>query len=357
MPPRYCWASYNAAMLELDGSQGEGGGQILRTSLALSLITQTPFHLVNVRAGRSKPGLQPQHLASVRAAATIGSARLRGDSIGSQDLTFDPGPVAPGRYRFAIGTAGATSLVLHTIYLPLAYHARQPSEIEIQGGTHVSTSPCFHFLDVTWRRYLEQLGFRLSLRMGRPGYYPRGGGEVSAILQPIERIRPLRLLSRGPMERVTGVSAVAGLPDHIAQRQARRATTRLTQRGLHVSIDTEQWEGGPASVLLLRFESSPVPVLFGALGARGKPAEAVADEAVDQALTWWDSGAPVDAHSADQLVLPLALADGPSELKVAEVTRHLVTNIGVIRQFLPREISCDGEHGAAGVVRIAAPGL
>src|SRR6516162_2236934 len=141
-------------MLDLDGSMGEGGGQILRTSLALSLITRKPFRLRNVRANRPKPGLQPQHLAGVRAAARIGNATVRGDAVGSREVVFEPGPVTPGKYRFAIGTAGSTSLLLHTTYLPLAWKTGQPSELILEGGTHVSTSPCFHFLDTTWRGYL-----------------------------------------------------------------------------------------------------------------------------------------------------------------------------------------------------------
>src|SRR5690242_12441798 len=160
-------------MIELDGSHGEGGGQILRTSLALSLLTRQPFHLRNVRAKRAKPGLQPQHLMSVRAAATIGQAQLRGASLHSTDLVFEPGETVPGKYHFPIGTAGATGLVLQTLYLPLALGTSQPSEVVVQGGTHVSTSPVFHFLDTTWRPHLERIGLRIKLRMVRPGFYPR----------------------------------------------------------------------------------------------------------------------------------------------------------------------------------------
>src|SRR5262249_59452481 len=212
----------SASIIDLDGSFGEGGGQILRTSLALSLLTGKPFHLRNVRANRSKPGLQPQHLMSVRAAARIGSAHTVGASLQSTDLEFTPGPVAAGNYRFDIGTAGATGLVLHTLYLPLALGTTGPSEITLTGGTHVSTSPCFHFLDVTWRRYLALMGMHVRLRMVRPGFYPRGGGTVVANIQPCQRIQSVNASQRGPVS-VTGFSAVAGLPDHVARRQARRA--------------------------------------------------------------------------------------------------------------------------------------
>lgn len=344
-------------MIELDGSLGEGGGQILRTSLALSLITGKSFHLTKIRAGRAKPGLQPQHLMSVRAAATIGSAYLIGDAIGSRELTFSPGPVKPGNYRFAIGTAGATGLVLHTIYLPLAWQASGPSEVILEGGTHVSTSPCFHFLDVTWRTYMERLGLKIALEMRRPGFYPRGGGEVRAVIQPCPRVSPITMTKSTPITKATGFSAAAGLPEHVARRQARRAEVRLRDRGIEADIGLQEWPGGPGSVLAIRFDEPPVPALFVALGARGKPAEAVADEAADEALKFAAAGAPVDAHSSDQILLPLVLADGASEYAVAEITRHLTTNISVIQRFVDRQIEVEGNEGESGIVRIAAGGL
>ncbi|HWG47231.1 MAG TPA: RNA 3'-terminal phosphate cyclase [Gemmataceae bacterium] len=339
-------------MLELDGSFGEGGGQILRTSLTLSLLTGRAFHLRNVRAGRAKPGLQPQHLMSVRAAATIGQAEMRGASLGSCDLVFEPGIVRAGKYRFDIGTAGAIGLVLHTLYLPLALRGQTPSELTLIGGTHVSTSPCFHFLDTTWRRYLELAGLRLSLRMNRPGFYPRGGGMVEAFIQPCTKLHGIHLGARGSIK-ASGFSAVAGLDVGIARRQARRALFRLQKHGLKAHLREETWEGGPGTVVAVELDTTPVPTLFFALGARGKPAERVADEAVDQVIAYLDAGdALVDVHSADQIVLPLALAEGTSEYRVAEVTRHLTTNIDIIRRFLERDIVCEGAEGEPGVVRI-----
>jgi RNA 3'-phosphate cyclase len=340
-------------MIEIDGSFGEGGGQILRSSLALALLTGKPFHLRNVRANRKpKPGLRPQHLMSVRAAAKIGSAKTRGDSLGSSDLTFEPGPVVPGNYRFAIGTAGATGLVLHTIYLPLAWRAAGPSEVVLEGGTHVTKAPNYHFNAVTWRAYLEKLGLRIRLEMTRPGFYPRGGGQVIAHIQPCPRLHGLTLTTCPPLTEATGFSAAAGLPEHVAKRQARRAAERLKRVGIAAKIEEQAWEGGPGSVLGLTFDQAPVPASFYGLGERGKPSETVADEAADEAIAFAESGAPVDEHSADQLVLPLAFANGPSEYRVARVTRHLTTNIAVVRMFLDREISCDGEEGGPGVVRV-----
>jgi RNA 3'-terminal phosphate cyclase (ATP) len=273
-------------MTELDGSLGEGGGQILRSSLALALLTGKPFHLFNIRAGRAKPGLQPQHLMSVRAAAAIGQAKVRGASRDSSDLVFEPDTVSSGRYHFAIGTAGATGLVLHTVYLPLALRGAGPSELVLEGGTHVSTSPCFHFLDTTWRAYMALLGVDVHLRLIRPGFYPRGGGRVDVTVQPCNRLKGLRLLERGTPKSVSGISAVAGLPEEIAMRQARRAVNRLKDTGLSVNIREEIWAGGPGTVLTLTLDTLPVPTLFFGLGARGKRAERVADEAVDQLLDY-----------------------------------------------------------------------
>ena len=339
--------------IELDGSFGEGGGQILRSSLTLSLLTGKPFHLHNVRAGRAKPGLQPQHLQSVRAAAEIGQAKLRGASPGSTELSFEPGEVHAGTYRFDIGTAGATGLVLHTIYLPLMLRGAGPSEITLVGGTHVKTSPSFHFLDTAWRAYLAAMGLHLSLRLDRPGFYPRGGGIVRAFLQPTVAPHGLTFPARGEIK-VTGISAVAGLDRGIARRQARRARYRLEQQGLDVRIDEETWEGGPGSVLVLQLGTTPAPTVFVGLGERGKPAESVADEAVAEVTRYLSADAAlVDAHSTDQIVLPLALASGPSEYTAAEITSHLTTNVAVIRRFLDRSIVCEGELGQPGRVRIA----
>jgi RNA 3'-terminal phosphate cyclase (ATP) len=339
--------------IELDGSFGEGGGQILRSSLALALLTGKSFHLRNVRARRPKPGLQPQHLMSVRAAATVGQAHVRGATLHSTDLVFEPGPVTAGNYRFPIGTAGATGLVLHTLYLPLALAGGAPSRLTLEGGTHVTTSPSFDFLDTTWRRYLELLGLRLGLTMRRPGFYPRGGGVVEAQVPSVRRLRGVHLDRRGPITSATVVSIVADLPPDIARRQARRARFRLEVAGLEVALREETWTNGPGTVLSVMLDTRPVPTLFFGLGARGKRAERVADDAVDQALAYRDAApAAVDAHSGDQLVLPLALAEGPSVYTVAEVTTHLVTNVAVIRQFVERDIACDGERGQPGSVRI-----
>jgi RNA 3'-terminal phosphate cyclase (ATP) len=346
--------SMSASSIEIDGSLGEGGGQILRTALALSLVTGKSFRLVYIRARRPKPGLQPQHLMCVRAAATIAQATVHGASLGSSDLTFEPGEVVAGKYHFAIGTAGATSLVLHTLYLPLALRGSVTSHLTITGGTHVKQSPSFHFLDTTWRRYLELVDLHVTLNMWQPGFYPRGGGIIEAHVQPCAAIRSLRLDDCHNSTEATGLSVVARLPADIARRQARRAAYRLREAGVMADITEEHWDGGPGTVLALTLATRPVPTLFCGLGQRGKPAERVADDAVNDLLAHVRTEpAGVDLHSADQLVLPLALAAGPSVYRVTQITQHLLTNIATIHRFVERDIMCEGIEGGPGVVRIA----
>ena len=343
-------------MIDIDGSFGEGGGQILRSSLALSLLTGKPFKLRRIRANRKpKPGLRPQHLASVRAAAKIGKAKVTGDVVGSNQLTFEPGEVQPGNYRFDIGTAGATSLVLHTVYLPLALTSG-PSHVTLEGGTHNEKAPSFHFLQATWRAYLAKMGLNVTLEMERPGFYPRGVGQVVANIPPVDKLRPLTLTQRAETKTATILSASAGLPAHVTKRQARRANVRLTDAGVESETAYEEWEGGPGSMLAITLPG-PVPTLFCGLGARGRPAEAVADEAADEAIAHRETGIPVDPHSADQLLLPLCFAEGVSEYHVSAVTLHLTTNAAIIQTFVARKITIEGEEGSPGVVKVAGRAL
>ena len=342
-------------MIELDGSAGEGGGQILRSALTLSILTGRPFKLINIRANRSKPGLQPQHLMCVRAAGTICNGNYKGGSVGSSVLYFEPGTVKPGRYTFCIGTAGATSLVLHTIYLPLAMRGEGDCEITITGGTHNQHAPCYHFLETTWAAYLSRLGISIKLEMIRPGFYPRGGGEVRAIIHPCLSVNGLTLRDCPELTTVGGFSAFAGLPESVGRKQARRLSTRMKSAGLEPHIPVEEWQASnPGSVAALIFRQAPVPTLFFGLGERGKLSETVADEAADEAIAYRETNSPVDPHSADQLVLPLAFSRSASEYRTSQVTRHLTTNIATVRMFVDREITVDEEEGKPGSVRISA---
>ncbi len=341
-------------MIVIDGSMGEGGGQVLRTSLALSLLAGTPFRIGNIRANRTRPGLAAQHLKSVEAAAAVGSARVEGAARGSTALTFEPGEVRAGGYRFEVGTAGATSLVLQTVALPLAL-APAESSLTVTGGTHVPWSPSFHYLDRQWRPVLADLGLRVEVALKGLGFYPRGGGTLEARLGPgREPPRPLRLEDRGRLLRVTGRSAAAGLPASIAERQARRARERLASLGVPVEVATEVLDApSPGTFLFLEALFERARCCATGLGERGKPAERVADEAVDEVEAYVRSGAAVDEHLADQILLPLALAEGGSAFTTARVTRHLTTNAEVIRRFLPGAgITVEGGEGSPGRVAV-----
>ena len=341
-------------MIELDGSEGEGGGQILRSALALSILTRRPFKLINIRANRSKPGLQPQHLMCVRAAGAISGATYKGGSVGSSVLYFDPSPLQSGNYSFSIGTAGATALVLHTIYLPLALRGDRVSEVTITGGTHNQHAPCYHFLATTWAAYLARIGITVEVEMVRPGFYPRGGGEIRAVVHPCSRVNGLSLLTCPELSTAGGFSAFAELPESVGRRQARRLSVRLKSEGVESHIPVEQWQAAnPGSVAAVIFRQAPVPPLFFGLGERGKPAESVADEAADEAIAFRDAKAPVDPHSADQLLLPLAFSADASEYKTSEITRHTTTNIETVRKFVDRVIQIERTDGKSGVVRIS----
>lgn len=341
--------------IQLDGAHGEGGGQILRSALALSILTGRPFKLINIRANRARPGLQPQHLMCVRAASTICNGKYKGGSIGSAVLVFEPGPVKPGRYTFSIGTAGATSLVLHTVYLPLALKCEQPSEVVVTGGTHNQHAPCYHFLETTWAAYMRRLGIDIAVEMIRPGFYPRGGGEIRAVINPCRRISGLTLTTCPELTTAGGFSAYSGLPESVGRRQARRMSVKLKSARIESHIPIEEWHAAnPGTVAAVVFRQAPVPPLFFGLGERGKPAEAVAEEAVEEAIAFRDAQCPVDPHSADQLLLPLAFSPQASEYRISEITRHLSTNIATVRQFVDRPIELDAGEGQPGVVRLAA---
>jgi RNA 3'-phosphate cyclase len=340
-------------MIKIDGTHGEGGGQILRTALALSILSSQATRLCNIRGRRPKPGLMPQHLWAVEAAAKISHARVQGATLGSLELSFEPGIVSAGDYGFDIGTAGAVMLVLQTVAIPLSF-AHGNSRLAVTGGTHVPLSPSYEFFALHWAHILHRSGFRIEVILERPGFYPKGGGRVRAAITPLRRAAPLRLLERGKLRRIYGVSLAAALDLSVAQRQMHQARTRLTPLCADIDIEVKRLSSySPGTALLLVAEFEHTQCAYGALGARGKPAERVADEAVDALLAFLAGDAAIDEHLADQLILPLAVADGVSELSIARITPHLVTNTDIVRLFLPVEITISGEIGMPGRVRIA----
>ena len=330
-------------MLTLDASHGEGGGQLLRTALALSVARGQPVALHRIRARRPKPGLMPQHLTVVRALASMSDAVVSGDALDSTEIAFAPRALNGGSYRFDVGairgSAGSVSLLFQALLLPL-FLAREPGRLTLIGGTHVPWSPTVHHLGAVFLPALRSLGLLAEVSLERWGWYPRGGGLVRARVEPGAGWSGLDWQAPPPQPRITGVSAVCRLPLHIAERQRRRALQRLTERGLaaDIALVEDAQALGPGTLLFLAVAGEGMRAGFSALGRRGVPAEAIADEAVDPLLGYLDSGATVDDHLADQLLPFLALARTPSVFTCPRRSSHLDTVAWVIEQFLPARI-------------------
>jgi RNA 3'-terminal phosphate cyclase (ATP) len=341
-------------MLTIDGSYGEGGGQILRTALALSAVLDRPVLIEKIRAGRKNPGLQAQHLAGVRALAQVTGAKVEGATVGSVSLSFAPGGIAGGAYQWDVGTAGAISLVLQTILIPLA-RARASSRVAITGGTHVPWSPPFPYIEQVLLPVLADMGLRASLTLRRWGFYPKGGGMVEGTVEP-SVLRPLTLIHRGPVKEIGGLSAVAGVPLTVAERQRDRALSHLKALGVSCRIDCCSVEArNPGTVLFLLVACEGGRAGLTSLGEKGKPAERVADEACDQVFAYLDRVGVADPFLADQLLVPMTLASGCSSLTTTRVTEHLLTNRWVVEQFLPGRVRIEGETGQPGSVIVGDP--
>jgi RNA 3'-terminal phosphate cyclase (ATP) len=337
-------------LITLDGSSGEGGGQILRTALTLSMLTGSPFRIVKIRANRDKPGVRPQHASAVEAAAMLSDAEVTGGSVGSRDLTFRPGPARPRDLSIGIGTAGATALVLQTLHLPIALRSGGGVRLSLTGGTYNLAAPSFPFLEVTWRAYMAAIGMPVSLSMPAAGHYPQGGGQLEAWIEPATP-RPLVLENRGELVKIRGMAETTNLHGGIGRRMVDRAIDRLDALGLPAEIEVRQTPGpgqGASIALVAEYADAP-PATFVGLGKKGKPAEAVADEAVEGLLESLEAteGA-VDSHSADQILLPLAFAEGRSVYTVTHVTEHLRTNARTIQAFLDRPIRVEQSNEGPG---------
>jgi RNA 3'-terminal phosphate cyclase (ATP) len=334
--------------LIIDGAHGEGGGQILRTALSLSTITSRAFRLVNIRAKRRNPGLQPQHLSATRAAAAISGATLTGDVLGSSELVFAPThPPQAGSYRFDVaeiaghGSAGSAILILQTILVPLAL-AKDDSTVGVLGGTHQDWAPAYDDLANAYLPALRRMGLGADAELKRWGWYPAGGGEVICKIRGgtardwprASWPRPIEALERGPLVGIRGRAVAANLPAHIAQRMADRARAGLSDLGVPVQIEPLRVRAVcPGAGIFLLADYETLAASFSAHGRQGKPSEAVADEAVLALREHQVSGAAVELHLADQLLLPLAIAAGPSAFTIARPTAHLATNAWTIEQF------------------------
>jgi len=363
-----------SAPIEIDGSYGEGGGQVLRTALTLSALTGKSTHIHKIRAGRKNPGLAPQHLTGVLAAAAICKAEVRGTEIGSTEVLFTPRPRATeeGFFEFDVtkvsrgGSAGSVTLVLQTILFPLALSGR-PVELTLKGGTHVAWSPPYDYLADVFLPTLSKMGLDAGCSLGSWGFYPVGGGEVSVKIggarpageDPRNRsFKAVRLTERGDLIEVTGRAVVANLPKDIADRMARRTAEILGEKGIEADVTPIRVGGkstGAGVFLTARYAHGLAG--FSALGKRGLPAERVALDACRDFLAFHKTGAAIDRHLADQIVLPMALAEGRSEMAIECVTSHLLTSAHVIRQFIPATIEIEGDEGDAGRVVVCGVGM
>jgi RNA 3'-terminal phosphate cyclase (ATP) len=323
-------------MVTIDGSAGEGGGQILRTSLALSLVTGTPFRIVNIRAGRQKPGLLRQHLTAVQAATEIGDAVCDGAEIGSSELVFRAEKIRAGDYRFAIGTAGSTTLVLQTI-LPALILADAPSRVTLEGGTHNPFAPPFDFLVRTFLPQLARFGPQVEATLVRPGFYPAGGGRMEIAITPVSKLGPVELLARGEDRGRRVTAHLAGLPAHIAERAFDQFEKRMSWTRTVCEIVEHRAAHGPGFILTGEVAGEHITETFSGFGERGVRAEDVADAVIDQVRRYLAAHAPAGEYLTDQLLIPLALA-GAGAFCATGISRHAQTNIEVIEKFLPVRI-------------------
>ena len=343
-------------IITIDGSFGEGGGQILRTALALSSLLGVGIRIEKIRAKRRNPGLAPQHLTCVEAAAEICGAKVDGAEIGSKELTFIPGETKPGVYLFDVArkrpSAGSVSLVLQAIYLPLALSGGR-SEVIIRGGTHVPWSPPAHYLQQVFSPIALRFGLRLNIEILKWGFYPKGGGEIKAIIHP-SKLTPVSILDRGALTRIRGFSACARLPISIAERQRKAAVRKL--RGISdVEIETVSVRSkgpGTAVFLVAEFENSIAGFL--SLGEKGKLAEKVGEEAAEELLIFLRSRSAFDPHLSDQMIPLMALAGKGSAITTSSITRHLMTNIWLVERLTDVRFEVRGKLGEPGRIKVIA---
>jgi len=337
--------------LLIDGSLGEGGGQILRSALALSVALARPVRIVKIRAGRERPGLLRQHLASVRAAAAICGGACAGAELGSSEVTLQPGPVRAGEYAFAVGSAGSALLVLQTVLPPLLF-ADGPSTLVVEGGTHNPMAPPFEFLQRSFAPRLAELGCGLELELLRPGFYPAGGGRVRARITPPVRARGLELLARGAARRHGAEIGVAHLPRTIAERERETLVRELGWPAEAVEERDVNASVGPGNYVALTLAFEHVTEVVTGFGERRRAAEAVAHHAAAAARRYLAAEAPVGEHLADQLLLPLALLAG-GRFRTLAPTPHTTTNAELLNHFLPGAVRLEPQTGDACLVTVA----
>jgi len=340
-------------MIEIDGSEGEGGGQVLRTALSLSCITNESFKLTNIRANRKNPGLANQHMTAVLAAAGISRAQVIGNNLGSTSLEFMPKLVNPGRYSFDIGTAGSTALVLQSV-LPALMLANGKSQVTIKGGTDNKWAPTMGYMQHVYIPVLSKLGVQVNLHVRLRGFYPRGGGEIQVAVEGGVPLRPVALGERGDFERFEVMIDHAQLPPGVAENVAKLCKAALNPYG-RVDVIEKNWsDDGPGSGIGLCATAVFRHTVLGAsaVGERGLPSPKLASEVCDGLLSEFKGRGTVDIQAADQLLLPLAIAPPGSFFTVRELSGHAKTNINVIGKFLGKKFKIRQADGVVNVETI-----
>jgi RNA 3'-terminal phosphate cyclase (ATP) len=346
-------------IVEIDGSQGEGGGQILRTSLALSIVTGRPLVMTNIRAGRAKPGLRRQHLACVHAAQQLSNAVVHGATVGSKYLEFRPGAVEGKQLDIDIGSAGSTSLVVQTILVP-AIVAKQSVTAVVHGGTHNPMAPPFEFLSRAFVPHLHEMGARVTFTLDRHGFATGGAaqashdeltqyrGQVTLVVEPGE-LRPIEVIEAGPVRERHATAILARLPTHVAERELEVVREQLGFAKIECETRDVSDAGGPANVLMIEVDRGASREIVTGIGEKGLRAELVADRACRAMREYLDANVPVGEHLADQLLLPLALAGG-GRFRAAPLSQHSTTNIATIGHFLDVPIRVEPVGDAVDVI-------
>jgi RNA 3'-terminal phosphate cyclase (ATP) len=343
------------SILTIDGSQGEGGGQVLRSSLALSLVTGRPFIIENIRAKRKKPGIMRQHLTAVNAATAVSHAQVTGAAIGSPRLEFRPGPVESGSYAFSVGTAGSATLVLQTV-LPALLLAAGESSLVLEGGTHNPFAPPVDFLAKSYLPLVNRMGPAIEAQLIKPGFYPAGGGKLTVRVSPTQRLGRLEVAERGEIRARRVRAIVANLPRQIAERECRAIAQKTGWDETCFSIDEVRESRGPGNVVLIELESEHLAEVFTGFGQIGVRAEAVAMRVLDEAREYLAAGVPVGKHLADQLLLPLGIGayfgTGGGLFRTMSLSLHATTHIDILRRFLELDVIVEQDGRDDFVVRI-----
>jgi len=332
-------------MIEIDGAEGEGGGQVLRNACALALITGEPFHITRIRGGRDKPGLMRQHVTAIEAACAIGTAECEGLAIGAGEIIFRPGRVVPGAYRFAIGTAGSCSLVLQAVLPPLLM-AEAQSSLVLEGGTHNMAAPPFDFLAGSFLPILNRMGPRVTARLIRHGFYPKGGGRIEIEITPAP-LQKLELTERGAPLHLSATALITGIPFEVAKRELATARQILGWPEASFAVRQLPETEGPGNALLLEAGFEQVTEIMTGFGQRGVTAEMVAKTAATRLAGYLESAAFAGPYLADQLLLPMALAGG-GRFTTVKPSQHTLTAAALIGRFLGRRIliekTAEGVH-------------